>query len=39
MKTDLNRLYKSFEELEQVPYMTHINAILTKAPDGFLGGS
>lgn len=39
MKTDLSRLLRFFEELEQFPYMTHINSVLTKAPDGFGGGS
>jgi predicted PurR-regulated permease PerM len=37
MHTDLARLYDLLEQLETLPYMTHITSMNVKTPDGFSG--
>lgn len=37
MKTDLARLLQFFENLEHLPYMTHITSVFTKSPAGIIG--
>lgn len=39
MKTDLNRLLTFFAALEKFPYMSHVNLIVSKSPDGFTTSS
>lgn len=39
MRSNLEMLTKFLTDIERLPYMTHINSILTKTPDGFLNTS
>lgn len=39
MRTNLDRLQAFLSELEALPYLTHINTVSTKTPEGFTASS